>query len=434
MNVPVTLAAHTANWRFRSSADLDAWLSTRPWEAKGGMRVLRLGGTSLGGLMARAVRRAVRSHDDGERDVHVPIIPFPTGTATPLQALQAAVDLHPQGGRPEQMRQAVNSLRAYPSVVVVQPPTAAPPPGFARGTRDLIDELRKFDAEARATLVLLDTAAHPLSPDPFDFTVGGPSDAVLASDADLWKAYVHARLAWETAGDLARAQAWDAHGFPRLGVGADDVLEDLLSTLAEADWRRLPESVQAQAREQLRRMFQRPAPKAAPSVTELVAHGAFWRPPGDAEARPAPWVARALLRLDLASEAAFYLRGCLVCAPLAREVLGRCFDLEARERAAGWANRGTLPPPPDAKDRHSRFLEGQPNSGAQFYPKGCPARPEDPWAFTVFGEFLASLPFDKARSAFTNGLRTLRNALAHGHYMSWAVLTALRRLERDGVG
>ncbi|MBY0229613.1 MAG: hypothetical protein K2W96_10065 [Gemmataceae bacterium] len=430
MNVPLTLAGHLANWRFRSSQDFDNWLNSRPWNDRGGVRVLRLGAASLGDLMARAVRRAVRGHDDGERDIHVPILPFPKGGGTPLQVLQQAVDMPGSGGRPEQLRQVVGGLRAYPSVAVVLPPESAPPAGWAKSAAALVDELRKFDEEARATFVLLDTAAHPLSMDPFDFTVGGPSDAVLASEAALWRAYAHARLAWETAGDAARAQRWDEQGFARLGV-SDDALEDLLSRMSEEDWKRLPVAVQGQVREHLKRLFQRPAPKLP---AELAAHGAFWRPVGDQDARPSPWLARALLRLGLAGEAAFYLRGSLVCAPLAHEVLGRCFDLEARERAAGWANRGTMPPPPDASDRYRKFEEGQASSGAQFYPKGCPARPADAWAFTVFGEFLASLPFDRTRSNFTNGLRTLRNALAHGHYISWAVLQALKRLEKEGVG
>src|SRR5262249_43277242 len=288
----------------------------------------------------------------------------------------------------------------------------------------------KASSEARATLVFLDTAAFPLLGDPLDFTVGGPSDPVLGFDKELWKAYVHARLAWEAGGDLARAMAWDAQGVQRLGVGADDSLENMLNQGAEEEYRRLPAPMQARGQEAVKQVVKR---VAKPNFAGLMESGAFWKPPGESGLRPTPWLARAMLRLNLAPEAAFLLRSCLVCAPLAREVLGRCFDLEARERAVGFANRGSLPPPPDAVERFKRFNEKQADTGAEFYPADCPARPSDPWVFTVFGEFLNSLPYDRDRRNFTNGLRTLRNALAHGHYISWAVLTALRKLEREKV-
>ncbi len=430
MNVPVTLAGHTANWRFRASADLDDWLSALPWAGQGGVRVVRLGSASLGEFMARALRRAVRGHDDGGREVHAPIIPFPERGATALGILQAATETPAAGGGEQQMRQLTAALQAWTTAAVVLPPETPPPPGLVKQTGELIALTRKTDPNARATVIFLDTPTCPLVQDGFDFTVGGPSDPVLASDARLWRSYAHARLAWDAAGDLGRAMAWDEAGFGRLGVGADDALENLLNHLAEEAYRELPEAVQEKAAETMRQMFQRQAPKIGP---ELTGPGAFWKPPGEIEARPSPWLARAMLRLNVAPDAAFYLRGCLICAPLAREVLGRCFDLEARERAAGFANRGSLPPPPDAVDRFRRFVERQAGSGAEYYPTDCPAKPTDPWSFTVFGEFLNSLPFDPARKNFTNGLRTLRNALAHGHYISWAVLSALRKLERDKV-
>jgi len=429
MNVPVTLAGHTANWRFRSSADLDDWLSSLPWAGQGGTRVVRLGSAALGEMIARALRRAVRGHDDGGREAHVAIVPFPA-QPTALAILQAATDVQAAGTRDQQVRQLAAALQAWATVAVVLPPESPPPAGLVKQTAELIAQTRKLQAEAHATVIFLDTPAAPIVPDGFDFTVGGPSDAALASDATLWRSYAHARLAWDAAGDLGRAMAWDAGGFARLGVGADDALEGLLNHFAETEYSRLPAAEQAKAKETLRLMFRRLPVKVGPDLTGC---GAFWKPPGEIEARPSPWLARAMLRLNVAPDAAFYLRGCLVCAPLAREVLGRCFDLEARERAAGFANRGSLPPPPDAVDRFRKFVERQPGSGAEYYPGECPAKPSDPWAFTVFGEFLNSLPFDPARKYFTNGLRTLRNALAHGHYISWAVLSALRKLERDAV-
>lgn len=427
MNVPVALAGHTANWRFRGSAELDAWLASMPWKDRGGSLVLRLGSASLGEKFARSLSWAIRGLDDSVREISVRILPLPTQNVTPLQLLQLAADTTPRGPIEQQRSDLAQDLAALPTVAIVLPSETSVPAHFARQTGELIGQLRKACPEARATVVFLDTAACPLQGDPLDFTVGGPSDPVLGFDKELWRAYVHARLAWETGGELARALAWDARGFSRLGVGADDSLENLLNQHAEEEHGRLPAGLQKQAIETVQQMVR---PQVRTTFTGLLECGAFWKPPGERGPRPTPWLARALLRLNLASEAAFLLRSCLVCAPLAREVLGRCFDLEARERAIGFANRGSLPPPQDAVERFRKFNERQADSGAEFYPADCPARPSDPWGFTVFGEFLHSLPFDRERRDFTNGLRTLRNALAHGHYISWAVLVALRKLDR----
>lgn len=425
MNVPVALAGHVANWRFRGSSELDAWLAGRPWRDRGGLVVVRIGSAAMADKIARAVSFAVRGLDDP--DVREDLV-FPQGKATPLELLQRVARTDARGDAAQQYRDLAVGLQTYPTVGIVRPPESAPPAGFTRQTGELIGQLRKAYSGARATLVFLDTSQFPLVSDPFDFTVGGPSDPVLGFDKELWKAYVHARLAWETGGDLARAMAWDQSGFQRLGVGADDSLENLFNHRAEEEYRRLPAATQAKAQEAVKQVVKRAGPQACAGLMDC---GAFWKPPGESGPRPAPWLARAMLRLSLAPEAAFLLRSCLVCAPLAREVLGRCFDLEARERAAVFASRGNLPPPPDAVDRFKRFTDRQADSGAEFYPADCPAKPSDAWSFTVFGEFLNSLPYDRDRREFNNGLRTLRNALAHGHYIGWAVLSALRRLEKE---
>src|SRR5262249_42310991 len=150
-------------------------------------------------------------------------------------------------------------------------------------------------------------------------------------------------------------------------------------------------------------------PPAKQARDDLINAGAFWRAPGETQSRPAPWFARAMLRAKACPEAGFYLRGCLVCAPLAREGLTRWFDLEARQRAIGYARRGTFNPPPEAEERFRKFQERQPGSGAEYYPRECPAAPSDGWGFTVFGEFISSLPLERSQLAMHHDLRGLRN-------------------------
>src|SRR5262249_34168149 len=119
-------------------------------------------------------------------------------------------------------------------------------------------EVVKLHPDARATLVFLDTPATPPGGEGFDLTVGGVAGPGVG-EADrrgqiLWRAYVHPRLAWEAAGDLGRAQAWDEPGFRGVAYAADNVLENLLNQCAEETYRTLPETTRRLALALLRQM------------------------------------------------------------------------------------------------------------------------------------------------------------------------------------
>jgi hypothetical protein len=440
MNVPVTLGGFPASWRFRDSGGLDAWLGELPWAGTGGARLVRIASAGLAGEMARAIRRAVRGHDDGDRDVQVYLVE-PGEAAAGLQAVLRGVLGLPDEPDPSDRRSFLSSagrlLAGWPTVIVLPAVEPGADPRLWRDAQEIAAGVARAQPDAQATIVLLDTPAAPLADEAFDLTVGALADPVLADpdrrDVELWRAYVHARLAWESAGDLARALAWDERGFRGVAFAADNIVENLLNQCAEAAYRDLPAATREQALAQLRQMVAR---KGGPGqgAEELVRAGAFWRPVGESQPRPAPWLARAMLRSGECPEAGFYLRGCLVCAPLAREVLSHCFDLEWRQRAIGWAQRGTFRPPPEAEERFRKFQQMQPGSGAEFYPPDCPAAPADGWAFTVFGEFIASLPLERQQLGVHHDLRSLRNALAHGHYISWNMLMTLRRIERQLAG
>jgi hypothetical protein len=400
---------------------------------------MRIASTELAGEMTRAVRRTVRGLDDGDRDVQVYIIDEALASAGLKAIIASVLTLPEEPDRRAFLAQAARMLAGWATVIVVPAVGPGADPNLWRDSRELVDQLVRLQADARATIVLLDTPQAPLAPDAFDLTVGGLADPVLADadrpDPQLWRAYVHARLAWETAGDLARALAWNERGFRNVALAADNVVENLLNQCAENAYRDLSADLCQRALALLRLMVARRGGTGSISATEeLVRTGAFWRPPGESQPRPVPWLARAMLRAGECPEAGFYLRGCLVCAPLAREVLSHCFDLEWRQRAIGWAQRGTFRPPPEAEERFRKFQEKQFGSGAEFYPPDCPAAPADGWAFTVFGEFIASLPLQGQQLGLHHDLRNLRNALAHGHYISWNMLMTLRRIELQLAG
>jgi hypothetical protein len=127
------------------------------------------------------------------------------------------------------------------------------------------------------------------------------------------------------------------------------------------------------------------------------------------------------------------LRGCLVCQPLALEILGRCFALELRLRSRVEGSLRELRPPESAERMLAQFRTRLDFYERKLYPSGSPALPESAWVFASLGELLSALGVP-AKSELQE-LGHLRNALAHGHYAGWAAIDSVRRAEsRAGSG
>src|SRR5262249_5164155 len=176
-----------------------------------------------------------------------------------------------------------------------------------------------------------------------------------------------ARLADELRQTVAATAAGAAGTAARAGAGRQGRLDGLLNRCAADTLAELPAETQALLRDYADQAALRRRPRSweRDAAGRLLEAGALWRPPGEARARPA---ARALLLEKACPEARYLLRGCLVCAPLAKEVLSRCFDLEAQERAVCWAARGDVPVPAVLRDRLSSFETGDRLGEAAFYP------------------------------------------------------------------
>jgi hypothetical protein len=159
----------------------------------------------------------------------------------------------------------------------------------------------------------------------------------------------------------------------------------------------------------------------------MEAVGLFWRPVGEPRPRPTPWWSRAVLCEGYSGPLRYLFRSCLVCAPIAREVLVRCFDLEAGDRAYCSPYQGASDNP-EPERRYEEFLRGYQGSEAQFYPRCCPAVPRCASDFATYGNILACLPAGLPRRSERHRLRLVRNTVAHGHYISWGILTELKRV------
>jgi hypothetical protein len=144
---------------------------------------------------------------------------------------------------------------------------------------------------------------------------------------------------------------------------------------------------------------------------------------------PVPWLARAVLgREGRSSPARGALRAALTCAPLRDAVVARCLSWEARLRGA-YVPVGQ--PPPRAAAAFADLERGQGPDRAG-YPPECPALPRSAWELVPLGEFVSALPATPAARVM-NEVRTLRNSMAHGHYVSWATLLRADALDA-GLG
>jgi hypothetical protein len=285
------------------------------------------------------------------------------------------------------------------------------------------------------TALVLDTPEERAGGGSIDLTVGWPVDPVLPAYADgvsrLWRAYLHGRVAWETAGDLSRAARWSTGGFSSLADEDDSGCEQLLNRLSRAEFRKVGSGTRKKFTEYVTAFLHptRSRSDLLRRADDLLQPGLLWKPDGNDWPQPVPWAARAALSSRAIPDAESLLRGCLICRPLAREVQGRCLDLESRERAVCWALRTRDVPHPEAARRWQDFGGDPTNFARVFYPPGCPAEPVDSWPFTTFGEFLHATSPSSPQWSVWHELRELRNGLAHNHYICWRVLMRLIDIE-----
>ena len=292
----------------------------------------------------------------------------------------------------------------------------------------------KWHAPPHVGAIVLDTIDAPSLGNFRDFATGWFADPVMPSIERPGRQlerppYLALRLAWELGGDYGRIQS-ETQRWSYL-PGNDSTLEAEFNGMAERLWREAPDALQASMKAWLQGLQPLPSPShgrrdQGPSDALREAR-LVWRPPGHSRWRPTPWVARAMLCLRIAEISRPYLRSCLVAAPLANELLRRCFELESWVVARVTAGVADAKAPSDAKGLFADFQRGSISERA-LYPADCPATPSSAWAFASFGSVIRDGGLDTRGSPHAR-LRNLRNALSHGHYVSWYAVQELLEIE-----
>lgn len=428
MDLPVTLAGHSATWTFHGSRDLDSWIESQPWLRGGGVVTIHLGPGTEFDTVVDALRRAVRAADDaGYQPTVLPLLVDDDIRSSLSEALCGSAAV------PD--RQLAEEC-AYKHKVIVA--LSSDGGVAAREAAEFSDVARKLVPDFSTAFVVTATATEA-EDEALDFATGVPRQQLLRlfdeTRERVFRAYLHVRIAWESGGCLSAARELDSAAIA-IPIGDDEAFEAVLNRSALSKFEGLAADVQRCTTDIVHAVSRR-RPMGTLAVN-LLRERVLWAPLERRRLALVPWAARALLLRGGGGETTELLRNHVTCAPLARELLGRCLDLEARERARLAYEIGALAPPTDAVVRFSAFERGDPFAESGLYPRSSPARPSDAWAFAEFGACIeAAERSGSARQPRSDhhALRRLRNALAHGHYAGWAAVRQLIEAEeRLGVG
>lgn len=419
MRLRLPLAGKALSWRFTALEQLESWLGQQPWLGRGGALALRVSGPRQAQWLLGPIDAAIRAADAGASNVIVRVA-SPAPSFDLGDVLRDALELDVDPGSRPSLERLARLAQAQPFVVLVDATAsdAAAARRLSDGLQQVMDAAAKLTPGAALTALVMHHGPLWAGGAELPLDGGEPCEALLDTvferDIDLWRAYIHFRLAWEAAGSTDLALLWgEALEASSLGFGDDDHLEKLLSELALRAYRDISEEQRELADVCM------VTPSEAVSSKELsrqaLERRCLWTRCG--VTRVVPWLARVGLMGSPTPALRAQLRWCLVCAPIRQELLSGCLDIESAARASHWREHGD--PPAEARGDWEAFKLGDPSKGAQFYPPSSPARPDGPFAFVDLGAFLAGARLGAVSSAL-HRLRVLRNHLAHGHQASWA--------------
>lgn len=416
MRIPVRIGPEEHTWRLPGSGALEDWLAAQPWDEAHTPLVARTPRTmedDLHGWLLGEVRRA-DTHED-----HVGLLEIPTRDARSCrEALARWLEIGDTSTRG--LAVALNRMaRSRPRIFLVLLEADHAPAEWSALLADLQDVDSKLEDPGPLAFILATSAISEAVAAQCRLDIGWPAPAFEGGPAprSRWGAYVHERVAWHCGGQLELVRE----------VG------DLVSTLARGDDVALEAVLDQHARASLARVEEPLLDRLRMSVSASRHHPELLIPAGlvgleSSGARPAPWLARGLLREVPDHLDRRQLESLVVCRPLAGRLLGRCIGLEAQLRDRLLPDASEAVEDPQAARTVKRLLRDSAAIEHQLEPKGR-VRTLEPKEMASMHSLLedASMPSSKRKRL--HRLRLVRNALAHGSGASWKAVEVLAELE-----
>lgn len=435
ITVEIPLGGRTLEWRPTHGQELLSWLLGRPWTDRGQVLWWQLvEDPTTREAALEQLEQALMALDGGASDVLVRWV----RAEGQRETLDAAIAQDMPGEArligPSLVEHLARLSDLRPVVLLVS--CDGPMQSWDEQGRRLVELARQQKPPVPLTIIL---AAHSDRDTRRNYDhellhawpAETLSSELMGRAERLWPLYLHHRLAWEVAGDLdmlRRMHLSATESFP--GPREDEAFEALLNQRARDQY----ETVDAQVRAAWVRQLRETSWTGENPFTifrQLPGPPLIWTPQTHGVPLIIPWIARGLLSEDVAwpSGARSWLRHSLVNQRMAGELLTRCIDVESlvRRQTHEALNTGALGD--ETQRRLDQFERGTGEGEHAFYPKAHPARPDEPSAFASLGEWLTAL--DRGRVSHIelwHRLRILRNALAHGHYVSWAMIGWLREI------
>ncbi len=412
-----------AEWTAAGAASFSAWLGSQPWRS-GGICAMNCRDDAPKEAIFDAISSAAHAVNRGSTRLRIEWLDRESGAdVSPMQRMKALLSVDEALAHYESVRALRRELSAFSFLFVFSTHLNFDPAWWWE-FRTLADLLAKDEPSVGLCAVILDPMCIIDSVSNFDFLSAQPNAEVLSdpeeTDAARWRRYLHHRIAWEAGGSLAAAYLIDEH-VRGIRPGDDADLESRLGAAAISLLGTT--GAEAAAHEYLVHVdlagTKGGQVLSEAAVTELSKAGILWRPPLSGALDVVPWACRAVLQLGRATHSLARLRSNLVCAPLRGEIFQLCLRAESVARQA-LSNKQKRDPVPDSSARAlDRLVRGE--DDYLHYPSGYPMPPirtGDEWTFATFGEFLHAHQYVDVRDNHRR-LLGLRNAVAHGHYITW---------------
>ncbi len=437
MRVSVSVGGHESRWRFPETTKLEQWLDGDGWTSLGGVKTIRIPNQRYFERFSEAIKQSIIGGLSERHDARIDGFAF-AGTSTSeltiSQAILERMNLNMMQSEYTSLCEAARVFEAYPYAYLIHI-THGDASFCIENAIEFTERISKVGGQ-RSPLILFFCSGDvgPLQSS-CELLRGFPEDPSLCGleidDQQLWRLYLHIRVAWETGGELERCERWErSYSFSQIPYNQDAMLEHQLNRASMSDFQALPTEIQQELNKYCDSLVQEVKIDRR-HIALLQRNGLLLDQRGTHSSMVNPWAARALIQSRSDTRAKSFLGRSLVCTPIANELLSYCFSIEAQERAVcSKCNLDSGLASEVAQIAFTKYINKDAFSEAAFYPSECPIAPDSVWQFASFGELIhqTAHAFGRQRNDDRHTLRRLRNAIAHGHYVSWAMVTCLRNL------